>query len=603
MNTIELLSPARDKKCAISAIDYGADAVYLAAYAFGARVNSPNTIDDILQVVNYAHKFNVKVYVTINTILNDQELKDVNQLIKDLYSIKVDAIIIQDMGILELDDLPPIKFFASTQCNNDTIEKIKFLEQAGFSRVILPRELSINEIKKIKENTNIELESFIHGALCVSYSGQCYLSYSIGGRSANRGKCAQPCRKKYSLIDDFGNIIFKDKYLLNLKDFNASNYIKDLINAGITSFKIEGRLKDEYYIKNVTAFYRNLIDSIISEKQRGSLGFSKFDFKPDLNKTFNRGYTDFFLSSVRTKNIFNIDTSKAIGEKIGKVIKVSKDYFILEDNAKSLNKSDGICFLSKNDFIGTNINEVKINRIYPNKIDGIFKGAIIYRNFDSQFNKELVKSCVKRKIPVFIDVIIEKDIIKFNIKDNIYSFEMKVDNIYDKANNKEKMISNLDSQLKKSSDSEFYVSNLNIHYQDYIPFIPVSQINQFRRDLFSLFSDLRLKNYKPEQLYLLKTNHLYPINNLDYKTNIYNKKSKNFYNRHNAKITEMAFESGLSKAGKQVMISKHCLLFACDKCRKIKSNNKDREYFLLDEYNKKYSLKFDCKNCRMMIYY
>ncbi len=382
MKKIELLSPAKNLNSAICAIDYGADAVYMGAEAYGARVCASNNIDDIIKVVEYAHKFNVKVYVTINTILNNKEIVDAQRLINNLYNAKVDAIIFQDMGLLEI-DLPPIKLFASTQCHNISCEKVKFLEQCGVSRIILARELSLNHIEDICQNTNCEIETFVHGALCVSYSGQCYLSAYNGDRSANRGNCAQVCRKKYSLINDKNDIIKKDKYLLSIKDFNASRYLENLIKAGVTSFKIEGRLKDESYIKNVVAFYRHALDNIIYEAQKSSYGRIFYDFVPDLNKTFNRGYCCYFLNGKR-ENIANFDTPKSMGEKIGVVQSVGENYFTIDNNI--LNNGDGICFIDENKILkGTNINKVEDNKIYPNNCESIKKGMLIYRNYNINF--------------------------------------------------------------------------------------------------------------------------------------------------------------------------------------------------------------------------
>ena len=316
MKKVELLAPAKDKKTAIAAINSGCDALYIGASNFGARKKVPNSLEDIKEIVDYAHRFYVKVHVTVNTILTDNELVEARELIQKLYDIGVDAIIVQDMGIFKLaidGKLPPIVLHASTQCDNRTLEKVKFFKELGVSRVILARELSVEQIKNIcspllGEDVRrtgegaIEIETFIHGALCVSYSGQCYLSYYIGGRSANRGECAQACRKKYSLVDDKGNIIAKDKYLLSMKDFNASSHLKELIDAGVKSFKIEGRLKDENYVKNVVAYYRCEIDKFA---QKTSSGKIFLDFEPDVKKSFNRGFTDYFLDG--RKRCFNFD--------------------------------------------------------------------------------------------------------------------------------------------------------------------------------------------------------------------------------------------------------------------------------------------------------
>ena len=370
---IELLAPAKDKICAITAINYGADAIYIGANNFGARKNASNTLDDIKEIIDYAHKFNVKVFITINTVLFDDELEQAQNLIKKLYEIKADAIIIQDMGLLEL-DLPPISLHSSTQCHNSTTEKVQFLEKIGFERAILARELSIEEIKEIAQKTSIEIETFIQGALCVSYSGQCYLSYAIGGRSANRGECAQPCRKKYSLIDKNGKFIAKNQHLLCLKDFNASDYLEELIDAGVSSFKIEGRLKDENYIKNTVSFYRQKLDEIIAKKglKRASIGISKIDFEPNLNKTFNRGFCSYFLTG-RNNEITSFATPKNQGEFIGTIAETKKHCFKIK--GEKINKNDGISFFDeKNELCGTKIEKIENNWLFPNSMEKIKKG-------------------------------------------------------------------------------------------------------------------------------------------------------------------------------------------------------------------------------------
>ena len=364
MKKVELLAPAKDKKTAIAAINSGCDALYIGASNFGARKKVPNSLEDIKEIVDYAHRFYVKVHVTVNTILTDNELVEAQELIQKLYDIGVDAIIVQDMGIFKLaidGKLPPIVLHASTQCDNRTLEKVKFFKELGVSRVILARELSVEQIKNIcsplpGEDVRrigegaIEIETFIHGALCVSYSGQCYLSYYIGGRSANRGECAQACRKKYTLVDDKGNIIAKDKYLLSMKDFNASKHLKELIDSGVKSFKIEGRLKDENYVKNVVAYYRREIDKLA---QKTSSGKVFLDFEPDVKKSFNRGFTEYFF--IILEKCFNFDTPKAIGEKIGTVTKVGKDFFEIKSKLQ-LNNQDGLCFMNGGHLEGCLVN-------------------------------------------------------------------------------------------------------------------------------------------------------------------------------------------------------------------------------------------------------
>lgn len=618
---IELLAPAKDKVCAKAAIDFGADAVYIGANEFGARRNAPNSLEDIKEIVEYAHKFNVRVYVTINTILTDDEILKARELVEKLYKIGVDSIIIQDMGFFEL-DLPLIQLFASTQCDNRTADKVKFLEDVGVSRVILARELSIEQIKEIKKSTNVELETFIHGALCVSYSGQCYLSNMIGGisgvkgRSANRGECAQPCRKKYSLVDEDGNFIAKDKYLLCLKDFNASKHIKALAEAGVTSFKIEGRLKDENYVKNVVGYYRKLIDELAKENpnlKKTSSGKINFDFEPNLEKSFNRGFTDYFLE--KKGECYTFDSPKAKGEHIGKVTKVGENYFEIADISKNVGKTksslinpqDGLCFYFKDELSGCLVNKVdeveayrsgvfaKQQKIFPYKMDGIKVGTEIYRNVDSEFEKFLKNSKTQRKI----EANIEFDLGKIKAVDedkNSVEISYKFDEL---AQNEQKMMVNIISQLKKSGDTDFCANEVIIKTEK-IPFLPISKLNELRREVLEKLMIERLNNYKRLERKQLKADTNYPQLEIDYRGNVLNKYAKNFYQKHGCKVIEMALESGkVSKNGKVAMTCKHCLKYAFNICNKSKHGAK--HLYLVDEKGKRYHLKFNCENCEMEI--
>ena len=411
MKTVELLAPAKNLETGIAAIDSGADAVYIGACEFGARKNAPNTLEDIEKLVNYAHKFYVKVHVAINTILHDTELTNAIELVKNLYNIGVDAIIVQDMGLIKAaidGKLPPIPIHASTQCNNRTLEKVKFFDEIGISRVILARELSLNQIKEICDNTNCEIETFVHGALCVSYSGQCYFSYANGGRSANRGECAQPCRLRYSLVDKDGKYILKDKYLLSLKDFNASSELEKLVNSGVKSFKIEGRLKDINYVRNVTSYYNDLLNKCAN---RTSSGTVFCDFTPNVEKTFNRGYTTYFLKD--REQCFNFLSPKSRGEKLGKVKRITSKYFEIDAD---IHPQDGICFIQNGEMSGFLVNKVDGNKIYPNSMNGLKSGTVLYRNFDSDFDKKLTNTKTSRKIA--IDIVVDNDIITLTDEDN-----------------------------------------------------------------------------------------------------------------------------------------------------------------------------------------
>ena len=491
----ELLVPANNKDIAIKAIKAGADAVYIGYSRYGARVQAGNSMSDLVDLIEFAHQYRVKVYVTLNTILKDDEIKNVEKLIWHLYTIKADGIIIQDMGILNL-KLPPIPVIASTQCHNNTVEKVKFLEQTGFKRVILPRETSLREIKEITKNTNIEIETFIHGALCVSYSGQCYLSYAIGKRSANRGECAQPCRKKYSLKDATGKYIVKNKYLLSLKDFNLSDYLEELIFAGVSSFKIEGRLKNESYVVNTTAYYRRALDKILDNYglKRASIGQSEYDFEPNLYKTFNRGYTTFNINEDK-KDLATIDYNSSIGEFIGVVQNVKKNYFALNTNI--LNNGDGICFFNEEkELIGTNINKTEGNIVYPASIKGIKAGLKIYRNYNKDFDNKIKNSNVSRKIPVNIRMRETDNYYLFFIEDEEKNcatlLELKN---YEPALNTNKALNTLEIQLSKSGNTEFKIESCNIKIKT-IPFINVAKINELRRLLMDKLRKIRRNNYK-----------------------------------------------------------------------------------------------------------
>lgn len=577
MKKVELLAPAKDKKTAIAAINSGCDAIYIGASNFGARKKVPNSLEDIKEIVDYAHKFYVKVHVTVNTVLTDDELFQAKELIQKLYDIGVDAVIVQDMGIFKLaldGELPPIVLHASTQCDNRTLEKVKFFDNMGISRVILARELSLEQVKEICQNSNTEIETFIHGALCVSYSGQCYFSHYIGGRSANRGECAQACRKKYTLVDENGKIIAKDKYLLSMKDFNASRHLKDLIDEGVKSFKIEGRLKDENYVKNVVAYYRQEIDKFARKTSSGKV-FS--DFEPDVRKSFNRGFTDYFLDG--RKKCFNFESPKSLGEKLGKITKVGKDCFEL--NAE-VSKQDGLYFNGQ----GCLVNKVEGRKIYPNKMDGIAVGIDVYRNFDSRFEKQLENSKIKRRIGV--KFVCKNGVL--NAQDEDGNFVVFVLPQGEMPKNSEKMRENFINQLKKTGESDFYTENTEIIGE--LPFMPVSKINEVRRKILSDLMNERLKNYKRDLQKPLKYAE-FPQKELDYRANIHNSEAKCFYENSGCKVCEMSAESGAFP--KELMRTKHCLKFAFNMCKS------PEKLFLIDEKGKKYPLKFDCANCEMVI--
>ena len=490
---ISLLAPARDLEVGKAAIDAGADAVYIGAPEFGARQAASNSIEDIAALVQYAHRFGVQVLVTLNTLLHDHEFPRACALAHELYKVGVDALIIQDLRLLEY-DLPPIRLHASTQCDNRTPEQVHYLQQLGFRRVVLARELSIEQIQAIKSEVldSIELEAFVHGALCVSYSGRCYLSEVLMGRSANRGCCAQLCRQRYDLLDKDGNEIMDNygqpihqRYLLSLQDMDRSLHLAQMIEAGITTFKIEGRLKDRDYVTNIVAYYRQLLDQLLAAKpnlqQASTASIQTYNFTPNPAKTFHRGQTAYFLHK-RTPQMANWETPKSTGEKIGRVVAIRKDAICVQLQPNIiLRNGDGICFGDK----GFAINHVDGEWIYPNQMPNIQRGTILYRNLDTEFLRSLQ---AKRQIPVDICFEVIPQGYRLTIGDKTTDFVAE----HQEAQNKERALQTIIQQLSKLGDTEFVVRNIQVINNNQLCsevfpyFIPISQLNQWRRELMSL---------------------------------------------------------------------------------------------------------------------
>jgi len=599
---LELLAPAKDLNSGIAAINCGADAVYIGAPKFGARSAAGNSIGDIEKLVEYAHKYWAKVYVTVNTIIYDNELGDVKKLINNLYEIGVDAVIFQDMALLEM-DIPPIQLFASTQTHNYEIERIKFLDQLGIKRIILARELSIEQIKNIKAVTNAELEFFIHGALCVCFSGQCYMSEAMVGRSANRGQCAQPCRLEYSLIDASGKIIVKDKHLLSIRDLNLSAHLNDLMEAGIISFKIEGRLKDEGYVKNITAYYRQQLDSIIennSALKKASSGYSVIPFIPDPEKTFNRGYTSYFIEG-KDEGIGSIDSPKSTGKFIGTVVSVGKKSFNIDTN-ETLANGDGLCFFDKfGKLNGMNINKHDKNIIYYENIDGIHKGTEIFRNHDQMFLNELNKNCV-RKIKAVVTVEKSEKGIVVSAEDEDFvkvTFEEIME--IEPAQNITKAIEIFKNQLAKSGDTIFDVTKVKLNFEN-PPFLPVKTINELRRKILNLLETERIKKYKIIYREQREYSAEIKTTKLDYKTNVVNKLSEKFYKNLGAADIEPGLELQKNYSRKVLMTCKYCIKDELNCCPLKTESDLNEPLYLVNNKNK-YRLVFDCKECQMKIVY
>ncbi len=606
MKKLELLSPARDLETGKAAIDAGADAVYIGAPKFGARSAVSNSIPDIEQLIKYAHFYNAKVYATLNTILTDAELDEAVAIIHQLYQVGIDAVIIQDLGLLEC-NLPPVAIFASTQTDNRTPEKVKFLEQVGFKRAVLARELSLDEISAIRQETEIELEAFIHGALCVCYSGQCYLSYSLSKRSSNRGECAQPCRLPYNLVDATGQVVLRNKHLLSLQDLDLSEHIQGLIDAGVTSFKIEGRLKDAAYVRNVTAHYRNLLDGLIlknADYKRTSSGKSIYNFTPDTSKTFHRRATDYFIQGRKGK-IASFDTPKSTGQKVGTITKVMDKKRIQLVAIAQINNNDGLCFFdSTRKLQGVKVNNSRGNMLELQSTELMETGTILFRNFDHEFTKILNQenSCI-RKIEVrlrFSETETGYCLELIDEDGNMVMHTLEVEK--ELAKNNQKAIENIRNQLIKSGNTPFEIIKVKINLsQSY--FLPASVLNEMRRLVLQQLTDKRNECYQQNEVIQPENTINNPETNIDYRANVLNQNAVNFYKKHGVDQIAPAFESDVPVASPILMTTKHCILWELDKCLKInKKVAKEWKFPLtLEHSGTKLSLEFDCKACVMNI--
>lgn len=603
MKQIELLAPAKDLECGLAAINCGADAVYIGSPRFGAREAAGNSIEDITELVNYAHKYWAKVYVTVNTLLHDDEIPSALELISQLYKIGIDGLIIQDTGLLEC-DLPPLPLIASTQMNNATPEKVAFLEQVGFQRAILARELDLSQIKEIRRHTKIELECFVHGALCVCYSGQCYLSYALGGRSGNRGQCAQPCRKLYSLIDSKGKAFASNKHLLSLRDLNLSEHLRELIDAGVTSFKIEGRLKDKTYVTNVVSYYRRKLDEIIAEEvlKKSSSGSSSIDFEPDPSKTFNRGYGKYFLNGVGD-TVGSIDTPKMIGEHIGKVTAIRGSTVILDSNS-TLHRGDGICYFDRNgELRGSIVNGAQGRNFTPDKIDGIEIGMVVYRNRDHEFLTRLNKSNAERLIDVAIALREDADGFTLSAVDEDGN-TAKLATPCEKtaAERPDQAIANIKKQLSKTGGTSFSCTEVIVAL-DKAYFIPISTLNAMRRAVLENLEAAREENRPKPTGGVIKNDVPYPEKGLSYLGNVLNSHAETFYRRHGVTRIDPAAESGLDMRGRKVMTTRYCIKHQLGICPKITNGPRLAEPLkLVDEEGHRLVLRFDCTRCEMNIY-
>ena len=600
---LELLAPAGNADIGIAAIDHGADAVYIGAPKFSARADAGVGVDDIARLIRHAHLYYARVYVALNTIMTDSEIPEALEIIREVFHLGADGLILQDVGLLEL-DLPPIPLIASTQMHNNTPEKVQFLEAVGFKRVILARELSLDEIAAIRQKTSVELEAFVYGALCVSYSGQCYMSQAATGRSGNRGVCAQPCRSPYTLTDSDGTVIRQDKFLLSLKDLNLMKAIPDLVAAGVTSFKIEGRYKGIDYVKNVTAAFRQAIDGFISEHSdycRSSSGVSTLTFSPDPARTFNRGYTRYFISG-RKEKVASIDTQKSIGQYVGAITGMGKDFFLM-DRHHDLQNGDGICFFTKQkDLAGFGIDRVDKDKIYPNTMTGLTTGTPLYRNHDTALTRILKKSSAHRRIAVKMAFIQEETAIRLSVRDEDGNEAETVrEVVFEPPKNPARALEQIETHVSSTGNSPYRVAGLTIHPRQ-PGFLPVSILNGIRRDVLEMLTGIRLKKYPRQTIGFTPNDTPYPEKKLDFHANVLNEYARQFYEHHGAEIIEPAFETLPDTAGKTVMTTRYCIRHQLDLCpRYSPSGHPSQEPLRIRDKHHTYRLVFDCQQCQMFV--
>lgn len=615
---LELLAPAKTAEIGMEAVLHGADAVYIGGPSFGARLNADNSVADIARLVEFAHPYGTRIFATLNTILHDHELEAARKLISEYYDAGVDALIVQDMGLLEL-DLPPIALHASTQCDIRSADKAHFLAEAGFSQLVLARELTLQEIAAVRAavNPEVALEFFIHGALCVAFSGQCYISHAQTGRSANRGDCSQACRLPYTLQDKEGRVVAFEKHLLSMKDNNQSANLAALVEAGVRSFKIEGRYKDMGYVKNITAHYRQLLDEVLEQRPelaRASSGSCHFGFRPDPDKTFNRSATDYFVNG-RQADIGAFDAPTHVGQALGQVTRIGPDWFELE-SSETLANGDGLTYMHKRELRGMQANTVRaagpVWRVHPNQrmaeLTGLAAGSLIHRNRDHAWEQALTHKSAERKIALDLHLAEVPDGFSLTARDadgNTATAQMAA--AHEAAQNPERATSGVRDNLAKLGNTIFALRELDIAWSQ--PwFIPASALNALRRDAIERLLATRMAAFvRPLRRAETQPPVPYPAETLDYLANVYNAQARAFYARHGVKIIEAAYEAHEEPGEASLMITKHCLRFAFNLCPKQAKGVQGvqgqvrAEPMVLVNGNERLTLRFDCKPCEMHV--
>ncbi|QWL05300.1 U32 family peptidase [Shewanella indica] len=609
-NKLELMAPAKNADFGIEAIRHGADAVYIGGPAFGARHTAGNSIEDITRLCEFAHKYHAQVFVTINTILLDDELEEARRLIWAVYEAGADAIIVQDLGLLEL-DLPPIALHASTQMDNRVPAKVAFLEHVGFSQVVLARELSLSQIRAVAAETKMRLEFFIHGALCVAYSGQCYISEAYTDRSANRGECSQQCRMPGNLKTRQGDIIASNDHMLSLKDNNQTDNLEALIDAGIRSFKIEGRLKDLSYVKNVTAHYRQQLDAIMARRpefEPSSHGRCSYSFTPDPDKSFNRGKTDYFVNE-RKADIGDFRTPKYLGIEVGKVSKIGKD-FIQVDSDTEFHNGDGLGFfaanyqkarLSDDKLTGFRVNRAEGNTLYlKNMPKDLYVGATLYRNKDQAFEALLAKESAERTLLVDFSLSNTQTGLALTAADR-HGHQATVTADFEKQQAKDigRNRESLGKHLAKLGNTDFRLGQVDLGDAEAV-FVPASIINGLRRDAVAALDEARIQGYQRPTPWIRDDSARFPQRSLTYLGNVANQKAKDFYTRHGVVSIRDAYEVRPVKGDAPLMITKHCIRYSYNMCPKEVPGIK-AEPLEMELGGKQFKLVFDCHKCEMLL--
>jgi 23S rRNA 5-hydroxycytidine C2501 synthase len=634
---LELLAPARDAAIGIEAVNHGADAVYIGGPGFGARSSADNSVADIARLVTHAHRFNSRIFVTLNTILRDDELEPARQLVKQLYEAGVDALIIQDMGLLEL-DLPPIQLHASTQCDIRTPEKARFLQDAGLSQIVLARELTLAQIAAIRAATDPSrstIEFFVHGALCVAYSGQCFISAAHTGRSANRGECSQACRLPYQVIDDKGRFVAHDKHVLSMKDNNQSANIAALVDAGVRSFKIEGRYKDMAYVKNITAHYRQLLDTLIDERQqsdnplaRASSGQTSFSFTPDPNQNFNREFTDYFVNG-RQDDIGAFDSPKNPGQPIGHVLQTGPNWVELELSSRytELHNGDGLCYYDlQKELVGLAINRAELIsakkarwRVFPKDVLDTLKdlrpGLEVNRNRDLHWLRQLDKKSSDRRIGLWADLQVQAESVQLTLTDED-GHSATVQQPFptaqrQAAHDAEAALTQIKSQLSRLGTTNFIAISTDVtwargRFEAIV--LPSSLLNTLRRDAVEKLEAARAAAFTrlPRAL-PVEPPAPYPQDNLSYLANVFNQAARSFYAKHGVKVIAPAYEAVQELGEVSLMITKHCVRFSLSLCPKQAKGVTGVQGFVKAEPlqlvngKEKLTLRFDCRPCEMHV--